>query len=104
MSDHDRRGSSAQRGYGNRWKKARAGFLRKHPLCAMCQAKGKVVPAVIVDHIKPHRGDMTLFWDRDNWQPLCKWHHDSVKQRMERGDQGCDESGIPLTPGHHWSQ
>ena len=29
-----------------------------------------------VGHIKPHRGDRQLFWDRGNWQPLCEHHHD----------------------------
>ena len=29
-----------------------------------------------VDHIVPHRGDHRLFWDEQNWQPLCKACHD----------------------------
>ncbi|WP_349253802.1 HNH endonuclease signature motif containing protein [Bradyrhizobium sp. CB2312] len=41
-------------------------------------------PAVVVDHIKPHRGDRALFWDKGNWQPLCTHHHNSTKQRLER--------------------
>jgi|LGOV01.1.fsa_nt_gb 5-methylcytosine-specific restriction endonuclease McrA len=68
-----------------RWRKARARFLRDNPLCVMCQALGRVTAAAIVDHIKPHRGDMALFWSEDNWQPLCKQHHDSTKQAMEKG-------------------
>ena len=43
--------------------------------------------AVIVDHIKPHRGDKVLFWDRNNWQPLCKMHHDR-KTVLEDGGFG----------------
>ena len=23
-------------------------------------------------------------WSKDNWQPCCQWHHDIVKQRLER--------------------
>ena len=30
----------------------------------------------VIDHIIPHRGDPILFWDRSNWQPLCKDCHD----------------------------
>ena len=26
-----------------------------------------------------------LFWDATNWQPLCQSHHNSTKQREERG-------------------
>ena len=51
------RGSAAARGYDERWRKARAAFLQKHPLCEICRAEGKLVPATVVDHIIPHRGD-----------------------------------------------
>jgi hypothetical protein len=27
---------------------------------------------------------MRLFWNRDNWQPACGWHHNVVKQRLEQ--------------------
>lgn len=79
------------------WQKARACFLRQHPLCAMCQEDGHLTPASVVDHIKPHRGDLALFWDESNWQPLCATHHNSTKQREERGAGpiGCDVHGNP---------
>lgn len=70
------RGSSHERGYTYAWQKAREGFLRNHPLCKLHQDKGHVVAATVVDHIVPHKGDKTLFWDRNNWQPLCKPCHD----------------------------
>ena len=74
-SDRQRGGASA-RGYDARWKKARAIFLKQHPLCAFCQAEGKLVPATVVDHIIPHRGNQQLFWDQTNWESLCKTCHD----------------------------
>jgi shikimate kinase len=40
--------------------------------------------ATVVDHIKPHRGDQALFWDKNNWQPLCTHCHASLKQSAER--------------------
>lgn len=70
------RPSAAARGYGSRWQKARLGFLKKHPICCHCEAEGITTPATVVDHIVPHQGDKALFWDRSNWQPLCKRHHD----------------------------
>lgn len=76
--DRKRPGSSA-RGYGRAWETARAEFLKAHPFCRRCGA-----PAVVVDHIRPHRGDRALFWDRANWQPLCTAHHSGAKQREER--------------------
>jgi len=48
------RGGVAARGYDARWREARALFLKKHPLCAFCQAEGKIAPATVVDHIIPH--------------------------------------------------
>jgi 5-methylcytosine-specific restriction endonuclease McrA len=77
--------SSAERGYGVHWQRARHRFLLNHPLCVMCTANGHTTPADVVDHIQPHRGDRALFWDETNWQALCKMHHDSDKARLERG-------------------
>ncbi|HBO7046427.1 TPA: HNH endonuclease, partial [Pseudomonas aeruginosa] len=36
-----------------------------------------------VDHIVAHRGDTDLFWDKDNWQPLCGPCHSADKQKEE---------------------
>ena len=71
----DHRKTATERGYDYRWQKARKSFLKKNPLCVHCQQENIIKPATVVDHIKPHRGDMKLFWDRDNWQPLCETHH-----------------------------
>ncbi|MBL4928784.1 HNH endonuclease signature motif containing protein [Fuscibacter oryzae] len=72
------RPSARARGYDSDWKSARIDFLKAHPLCR-CGA-----PATVVDHIKPHKGDNAIFWDRTNWQALCRHHHNSTKQRLER--------------------
>lgn len=88
------------------WYKLRTAQLRDYPLCRMCQDVGTVVAATIVDHIKPHKGDEALFFDRANLQSLCKTHHDSSKQKAEAkgiADIGCDASGRPLDAGHHWN-
>ena len=67
---------------------------------AMNQSEGMgrlaFIPAVVgfwignlfllaLDHIIPHRGDRKLFWDRDNWQALCKSCH--AKIHAEHGDR-----------------
>ena len=70
------RGGADARGYNAEWRRARKAFLQKHPLCAECRKVGKLTPATVVDHIIPHRGDRKLFWDENNWQPLCKDCHD----------------------------
>lgn len=63
-------------------------YLRQNPLCVHCEEEGLINPAEVVDHIKPHKGDTTLFWDSENnWQPLCKRHHD-IKTATEDGGFG----------------
>ena len=77
--DHRRlyaRENASSRGYDSRWRAARKQYLRQHPLCAECYRNGTLTPATVVDHITPHRGNQKLFWDMDNWQPLCKVCHD----------------------------
>ena len=85
--------TAAERGYGHRWRKARASFLRMHPLCVMCQAEGLTVAATVVDHINPHRGDQRLFWDSSNWQPLCKPCHDKKTATEDGGFGRFQEKG-----------
>src|SRR5699024_6785952 len=68
---------------GSRWQKASKAFLQSHPLCAECRKQGRYTKATVVDHIVPHRGDQKLFWDRSNWQPLCKACHDRKTWRED---------------------
>lgn len=72
----DSRESAHQRGYNRRWRGASKGFLAKNRWCVECLAADRKTLAQVTDHIVPHRGDMLLFWNRDNWQPLCKKCHD----------------------------
>lgn len=88
------RESSTQRGYSYKWRQASKAYLRSHPMCALCLRKNppQYIPATVVDHIIPHRGDKTLFWDRNNWQPLCKPCHDL---KTWREDSNPEYSYIP---------
>lgn len=86
----------------------------------MCSTDQRPVAALIVDHkVAPKLKDAKasgdaqrvkvawkLFWDPDNWQSLCKFCHDSVKQRLERSGRiaGCSPAGLPLDPNHHWNR
>lgn len=90
--------------YGRRWRKNRKLFLTEHPLCVMCRDEGRTTPATEVDHIKQHHGNPILFWDRDNWQGLCAYHHRNIKARMERSGKvpGSKADGTPIDPAHHW--
>ncbi|WP_249777770.1 HNH endonuclease signature motif containing protein [Pontivivens nitratireducens] len=58
---------------------ARKAYLSAHPFCVRCGGT-----ATVVDHIKPHKGDQSLFWDQSNWQALCAHDHNSAKQSEDR--------------------
>ena len=88
------------------WKKLRRDHLREHPCCVMCLDQGLVTDwPVIVDHKRPHRGNLRLFLDPSNLQTLCKSHHDSTKQWEEKRGvcAGCDANGNPLDSRHPWN-
>lgn len=78
-----KRPSARSRGYNVRWQHESRAFLAlpENRLCACGCGRA----ANMVDHIKPHRGDMRLFWDRTNWQPMAASPcHNSHKQSLER--------------------
>lgn len=79
----DRRGSSAKRGYGGKWQRQRAQYLKDNPLCKFCEVLGFVTAADVIDHVRPHKGNERLFRSYSNWQSLCFHHHNSDKQRIE---------------------
>jgi 5-methylcytosine-specific restriction protein A len=84
LAPREPRRSSYARGYTKQWDKAARSFRLRHPLCGMrpnnqapvmsqCYDEGRETPATQTDHVRPHRGDMTLFWDcLHNWQSLCR--------------------------------
>jgi 5-methylcytosine-specific restriction protein A len=81
------RGTAHQRGYTSKWTQYSKAYRERHPLCVECEKQGRLVLAEVVDHIIPHRGDMALFWDRNNHQGLCKTCHDR-KTASEDGGFG----------------
>ncbi len=65
----------------------------------MCEDEGIVTPATVADHDPPHRGDVHKFW-HGPLKSLCKRHHDSDKQRIEKGGKPkprYGEDGWPIS-------
>jgi 5-methylcytosine-specific restriction enzyme A len=81
--DQERRGSAHDRGYDSDWKRLRGWHLKREPLCRECYARGRRVPAEMVNHVIPvrHRPDLRL--DKDNLSSTCKAHHDTVIRELE---------------------
>ena len=86
------------------WRQLRSVVLKQEPLCRMCRAQGRVTQAYAVDHIIPHKGDLRLFRDMDNLQPLCKLCHNKNKQIIDiKGfDIAINADGEPADPNHPW--
>jgi 5-methylcytosine-specific restriction protein A len=88
-----RRPNAAARGYTSDWRNARAEYLAQHPTCVECGAL-----ATVVDHVKAHKGNTLLFWDRLNWQALCKPCHDR-KTAKHDGAFGVRPRGVGRREG-----
>jgi 5-methylcytosine-specific restriction protein A len=85
----------------SRWRRVRRAQLTEHPLCRFCLEKGRVTVATVVDHIKPHKGNINKFW-LGELQSLCLQCHNVTKADIERlgyrRDIGLD--GWPLDKRH----
>jgi hypothetical protein len=52
--DAARRGTPAERGYDERWRRYSESFRKEHPICeSKCADRGIVTPSDDVHHIKP---------------------------------------------------
>ncbi len=88
-----------------RWFQKRARQLRDHPFCKMCGDAGMTRPAVIADHVEPHRGDPLKFWYGE-LQSLCESCHSSAKQREEAEgfSRELGDDGFPRDPRHPFNR
>lgn len=86
-----------------RWKRRRLDQLQTEPLCRMHKSQGHSVLATVADHVIPHRGNETLFYE-GQLQSLCKTCHDRHKKKQEMTGivLGGDVHGNPIDPNHHW--
>lgn len=68
-----------------RWRRLRLKIIARDANTCQMPTCGVVRPpsGLVCDHVKPHRGDLALFWNEENLQTLCKPCHDNAKQRDE---------------------
>lgn len=83
------------------WERRRYEQLTREPWCRYCLAGGLTTPAVVADHVIPHRGNWHLFATGE-LQSLCNPCHSSVKQAEEvQGySVAIGPDGVPLDPKH----
>ena len=66
------------------------------------QRRGLIVPATVVDHVRPHKGNPAVFWDSTNLQSLCVQCHDA-KTKAEM-DARKPMSKAAIQPECHWTR
>lgn len=83
----ERRPNAHQRGYGANWRRLRAAFLSRNPLCAdpFGDHAQQVVPATDVDHIVAKRAGGTN--EDGNLQALCHSCHSRKTRGEKKGDR-----------------
>lgn len=77
------RPNAGDRGYDAQWRKVRNMYAKRHPLCETCEAKGRVTPMQLVDHIIPLRAGGARL-DPRNLQSMCNPCH-AEKTEKDRG-------------------
>ena len=89
-----RRGFDAEVGFyqSRQWRTVRAAYLREHPLCGACGAKGLLVAARVVDHVLPIKDGGARF-DTANLQSLCVPCHNSKTARESAARSGPPRGG-----------
>jgi len=73
------------------WQRTAKQQLAAHPLCAMCLAVGRIIPATVCDHIDPASKLTEESFFAGPFQSLCDqapWRcHSRVKQMEERSGE-----------------
>ncbi len=75
------RPSSSLRGYGRNHQRLRKLVMAEQPLCITCEAAGRIVPGVEMDHIDGNPYNL----ERENLQMMCKSCHSRKTAKENRG-------------------
>lgn len=78
--DRYHRSENYNKKYGRSWRKVRRRYVKRHPLCEICLAIGKITPVEEVHHIVPISQGGTN--DEENLQSLCQSCHTKVHQEL----------------------
>ncbi|WP_299821346.1 HNH endonuclease signature motif containing protein [uncultured Jannaschia sp.] len=92
------------------WKRLRLVKLAACPLCFICERRGRLVEATVVDHITPIRQGGPAFPELAGLMSLCKRCHDEKTASFDRARgnatgrrfKGCGADGNPVDPSDGW--
>lgn len=88
------------------WKKLRRAKLSRNPFCAICELRGRRIPANTVDHVVAIAKGGSPFPSFDGLQSMCAPCHGAKTAAVDRAGgsgvaiKGCDANGRPIDPSH----
>jgi len=65
-----------------KWRRLSIYYRKLHPLCAQCEAEGRVKASQMVDHIKPSKTHPELFFEWNNLRALCNPCHNRIGEKV----------------------
>jgi 5-methylcytosine-specific restriction protein A len=78
--NHQDRDPDSNKRYGRAWKKIKNAFLSANPLCVICKAEGRLIPATVAHHkVKVTEGGTN---DWDNMEALCNECHSRLHSKQ----------------------
>ena len=95
------RGTPAERGYDQDWRRLRTAYYRQHPFCEDCLEQGVHTSEHIeVDHVIPIavRPDLRLQWS--NLRSRCRSHH-QAKTHRDRQTYGQRQTAPSCATSQH---
>lgn len=92
------------------WKRLRLAKLAHDPMCFACELRGRIEPAIAVDHVKAIKAGGDPFPPLDGLMSLCERCHNEKTNAVDRPDRaatgrrfkGFDVNGNPIDPGDDW--
>lgn len=76
-----------------RWRRFRAWYMGKHPLCEQCEREGRLIPADMVDHVIEIK-DGGALTSEENAMSLC-WKCHALKTAEEKNHRKSTKDNRP---------
>jgi 5-methylcytosine-specific restriction protein A len=83
------------------WKRLRFIKLTASAICETCERAGRIVPAMLVDHIVAIKDGGPAFPSIDELASMCSACHNQ-KHGKAGVAKGCDAAGKPVDPRHEF--
>lgn len=88
-----------------RWREKALAQFAAHSLCSRCSTDHRPVAASVANHVIPHKGNETLFWEGELESVCAPCHDGAIRSEEARGHRiGMTIDGRPKDPKHPWNR